>query len=226
MHLPRVATSLASLLGASKPALTPRQFEPDSSVYIDADTGLTFASYTSDRSIIFRVAIPDVIPADLIYDTVLQIVAPIDVGWAGFAWGGHMTYNPLGIAWTNDKEVVLSPRIAYGYYSPPIYTDSHYTVLKKGTHVNATHFQVTAKCTGCSSWGDDESTGISGNIDPEYQTTLAYAYGNTKVDTPADVQSTFGIHDSLGHPIYDLAVAKNKDFAEKVAALAAAGEAT
>lgn len=90
----------------------PRQFEPDSSVYIDADTGLTFASYTSDRSIIFRVAISDIIPADLIYDTVLQIVAPIDVGWAGFAWGGHMTYNPLGIAWASDKGVVLSPRIA------------------------------------------------------------------------------------------------------------------
>ncbi|KAJ4361228.1 hypothetical protein N0V85_009426 [Neurospora sp. IMI 360204] len=224
MHLPRVATGLAGLLGVSKPALTPRQFEPDSSVYVDADTGLTFASYTNDRSIIFRVAIPDVIPSDLIYDTVLQIVAPIDVGWAGFAWGGHMTYNPLGIAWAkNGKEVVLSPRIAYGYYSPPAYTDSHYTVLKKGTHVNATHFQVTAKCTGCSSWGD-ESIGIS-NIDPAYQTTLAYAYGNTKVDTPADVQSTFSIHDSLGHPIYDLAVAKNADFAKKVAALAA-GEAT
>lgn len=218
MHLPRVAAGLAGLLGISKPTLTPRQFEPDSSVYVDAETGLTFASYTSDRSIIFRVAIPDVIPADLIYDTVLQIIAPIDVGWAGFAWGGHMTYNPLGIAWANGNEVVLSPRIAYGYYSPPVYSDSHYTVLKKGTHVNATHFQVTVKCTGCSSWGD-ESMGFS-NIDPEYQTTLAYAYGNTKVDTPADMESTFGIHDSLGHPIYDLAVAKNADFAKKVAALA------
>ena len=56
-------------------------------------------------------------------------------------------------------------------------------------------------------------------IDPSAQTTVAFAYSNTPVDTPADPASNFGIHDSLGHPIYDLATGKNADFAEKVAAL-------
>ena len=74
---------------------------------------MTFASYRSDRGIDYRVAIPEEIPEDLVYDTILQIVAPLDVGWAGWAWGGHMTYNPLGIAWANGTSgVVISPRIA------------------------------------------------------------------------------------------------------------------
>jgi hypothetical protein len=56
-------------------------------------------------------------------------------------------------------------------------------------------------------------------LDPAYDATMAYAYSNTPVDTPADETSTFSIHDSLGHPIYDLAAAKNADFAAKVAKL-------
>ncbi|KAK0615741.1 hypothetical protein B0T17DRAFT_592458 [Bombardia bombarda] len=204
MHLSRGLTGAAALLGLGR-----RQFDPDSSVHVDSETGLTFASYTSDRGITFRVAIPETIPESLVYDTVLQVVAPIDVGWAGFAWGGSMTYNPLAIGWVNGKNIILSPRIAYGYYSPPAYTGSKYTLLKKGTHVNATHWQYTAKCTGCSSWGDDD-IGVT-TIDPQYQNTMAYAYSDHPVDTPADVASSFGIHDSLGHPIFDLAVGKNKD---------------
>lgn len=90
-----------------------RQFEPDSTVYEDPDTGLTFASYTSDRGIAFRVAIPDPVPEDKIFDMVLQIESPLDVGWAGWAWGGQMTYNPLAVAWANGtNNVVLSSRIA------------------------------------------------------------------------------------------------------------------
>lgn len=91
-----------------------RQFAADSSAFQDAETGLSFASYTSDRNITFRVAIPDTIPANsTTFDTVLQIVSPKDVGWAGWAWGGHMTYNPLAVAWANGtNNVVLSSRIA------------------------------------------------------------------------------------------------------------------
>lgn len=96
-------------------APVPRQFafEPDSVAYEDPDTGLKFSSYTSARGISWRVAIPEDIPeGDKIFDTVLQVEAPIDVGWAGFAWGGHMTYNPLTIVWPNGNDVVLSSRIA------------------------------------------------------------------------------------------------------------------
>jgi hypothetical protein len=48
---------------------------------------------------------------------------------------------------------------------------------------------------------------------------MAFAYSNTPPDTPADEESNFGIHDSLGHPIYDLATGKNADFDAKVAKL-------
>lgn len=89
--------------------------------------------------------------------------------------------------------------------------------MKTGTHVNATHFQVTAKCTGCSRWGD-EDIGFT-ELDPAYHSTMAFAYSNYPVDTPADEESNFGIHESLGHPIYDLATAKNTDFDAKVAEL-------
>ncbi|KAK3942610.1 hypothetical protein QBC46DRAFT_283506 [Diplogelasinospora grovesii] len=214
MHLLRGAAGLAALLG-----LAPRQFAADSSAYVDKETGLTYASYTSDRGIIFRVAVPDTVPTSLVYDTVLQIVSPIAVGWAGLAWGGSMTYNPLAITWANGTHnVVITSRYAYGYYVPPVYPSSNYTVLKTGTHINATHWQITAKCTGCTKWGDD-STGVT-TIDPKIQNTIAFAYSNTPVDTPADAGSSFGIHDSIGHPVFDLSVAENKNFTAAVAKLA------
>lgn len=45
---------------------------------------------------------------------------------------------------------------------------------------------------------------------------MAYAYGHVPVDRPADEASSFGVHESLGHPIFDLATGKNADFAAKV----------
>ncbi|KAK4187060.1 hypothetical protein QBC35DRAFT_250457 [Podospora australis] len=215
-----VAARAAAFLGLVAPARRQFSFEPDSSVYQDPDTGLTFSSYTSDRGVSFRVAIPEDIPAgDKVFDTVLQIQAPVDIGWAGFAWGGHMVYNPLSIAWANGtSNVVLSSRIAYGYYSPPEYPLAEYKVLKAGTHINATHWQLTTLCKGCSRWGD-EDIGYT-EIDPEYDSTLAYAYSDYPVDEPSDPSSTFGIHDSLGHPVFALGTqARNADFEAKVATL-------
>jgi hypothetical protein len=56
------------------------------------------------------VALPEVSEAP--FDAILQIVAPLDYGWAGFAWGGTMTYNPLLVAWANGEDVVASSRKA------------------------------------------------------------------------------------------------------------------
>lgn len=93
--------------------LASRQFEPDSRAYVDAETGLKYAAYNSDRGIAFRVALPGTLAAGKEFDTIIQIAAPLDVGWAGFAWGGTMTYNPLAIAWANGtSNPVLSSRIA------------------------------------------------------------------------------------------------------------------
>ncbi|KAL2129253.1 hypothetical protein VTI74DRAFT_8007 [Chaetomium olivicolor] len=210
MHFLQSLSRVSGFLGLAR-----RQFEADSSVFADPHPGLTFSTYTSDRRITFRVAIPDPIPESKIFDTVLQIVSPKDVGWAGWAWGGHMTYNPLAVVWVNGAHnVMLSSRIAYGYFSPPAYGAAKYTILPRGTHINATYWQITAKCTGCSRWGDDDA-GYT-ELDPAYHATMAFSYSNATVDNPRDEASNFGIHESLGHPIYDLAAGKNADFAAKV----------
>lgn len=83
--------------------------------------------------------------------------------------------------------------------------------------MNATHWQVTAKCSGCTQWGDAD-TGY-GALDPTTQQSMAYAYSNTAVDTPADEASTFSIHNGIGHPVYNLTQGKNTNFAAKVSRL-------
>ncbi len=57
-------------------------------------------------------ALPDKVAAATPFDVVVQIAAPLSVGWAGLAWGGSMTYNPLTIVWANGKTPVLSSRMA------------------------------------------------------------------------------------------------------------------
>lgn len=86
--------------------------DPDSKQIVDAETGFTFGQYVSDQGISYRIAIPDPAPATGSYDAVVQIAAPIAMGWVGLAWGGSMTYNPLTIAWKSGTDVVLSSRFA------------------------------------------------------------------------------------------------------------------
>lgn len=90
----------------------------DAVLYQDPDTGLTFSQnfglYKADgRGITFRVAIPgDVVPYTP-YDAVVQIVVPNDVGWAGLAWNGGMTRNPLLTFWRGSNNApILSSRWA------------------------------------------------------------------------------------------------------------------
>jgi hypothetical protein len=81
-------------------------------VVVDAETGFTFGQYVSDQGISYRIGIPDPAPTTGGYDAVVQIAAPIAMGWAGLAWGGSMTYNPLTIAWKSGNDVVVSSRFA------------------------------------------------------------------------------------------------------------------
>ena len=82
----------------------------DSVVYTDPRTGFTFSSYRNDFGIEYHVALPDTDKKP--YDAIVQIVAPLETGWTGLAWGGTMTYNPLTIAWKNGNSVMLSSRMA------------------------------------------------------------------------------------------------------------------
>ena len=93
-----------------------RQDPPADSVVVqDAQTGFTFGQFASDNGLTFRIALPSPIPdpvPDTGYDSVIQVISPIAIGWAGLAWGGSMTYNPLTIVWRNGDDVTVTSRMA------------------------------------------------------------------------------------------------------------------
>ncbi|KAI1333612.1 actin-domain-containing protein [Xylariaceae sp. FL0016] len=183
--------------------------QTETAAFVDADTGITFQSKTTDEGITYRLALPGNATGDKAYDVILQVVAPNELGWVGWAWGGMMTYNPLTVVWKNGNSVEFSSRQALGYYTPAAYADAKYTVLK-GTAANATHFKLTALCTGCASWTDFDGnpTTLNGAGD----TSFAYAFSKTPVEEPANTETGFGIHDSVGHWIHDMAGSRSDKF--------------
>ncbi|KAI1637802.1 putative iron reductase domain protein [Biscogniauxia mediterranea] len=187
--------------------------QTDTAPFEDADTGIMFQSSTIAEGVTYRLALPANASGNSAYDVILQVVAPIELGWVGWAWGGVMTYNPLTIVWADGENVVYSSRQALGYYLPAAYEDATYTVLK-GTSVNETHFKFTALCTGCASWTDFDGnpTYLNGAGD----TSFAYAISEAPVEEPANSDSSFSIHDTVGHWIHDLAGARSDKFSEWV----------
>jgi Cytochrome domain of cellobiose dehydrogenase len=71
--------------------------------FCDAVTSICYASYTSERGVAYRVALPNVTDEMVPTDAILQIVAPISVGWSGFTWGGNMLGNPLSVGWSSGS---------------------------------------------------------------------------------------------------------------------------
>ncbi|KAI0425733.1 actin-domain-containing protein [Xylaria sp. FL1042] len=205
------ASSLAGLLSL----FTLASAQSDSTSFVDVDTGITFQTFTNEVGVTYRLALPADASADKAYDVILQIVAPIEMGWVGWAWGGAMTYNPLTVVWANGDSAVYSSRQALGYYTPIQYEDAKYTVLK-GSSVNSTHFKFTALCSGCASWPDFD--GNPTTLDGAGQVNFAYAYSTTPVDDPASSETTFTIHDSVGHWTHDLGAARSDKFSSWVAA--------
>ena len=56
----------------------------------------------------YRISIPDVASAP--FDTLIQVVAPISVGWAGLSWGGSMVDNPMTVVWMDGDQGMVSSR--------------------------------------------------------------------------------------------------------------------
>ena len=79
--------------------------------YCDPDLNdLCFVEENTADGITFRLAIPS--GAEEGFRTALQIVAPVEIGWAGFSWGGAMTGVPLTLAWQNGQDnVTVSSRV-------------------------------------------------------------------------------------------------------------------
>ncbi|KAJ8121636.1 hypothetical protein ONZ43_g1962 [Nemania bipapillata] len=204
-------SSLAGLLGL----FTLASAQSDSESVVDVDTGITFQSSTNSEGVTYRLALPADASADKPYDAIIQIVAPIEMGWVAWAWGGGMTYNPLTVVWANGDSAMYSSRQALGYYTPIVYEDAKYTVLK-GTSTNSTHFKFTALCSGCASWPDFD--GNPSTLDGAGQANFAYAYSTTPVDEPTNSETTFSIHDSVGHWTHDLGASRSDKFTSWVAA--------
>lgn len=79
--------------------------------YCDPDVSdICFVEHLEEESgIVYRLAIPA--GAEEGFRTALQIVAPVEIGWAGFSYGGSMIEVPLAVTWQNAGEVIASSRI-------------------------------------------------------------------------------------------------------------------
>ncbi|KXH57946.1 carbohydrate-binding cytochrome b562 [Colletotrichum salicis] len=157
----------------------------DQSTYCDS-LGRCFASYTNAGGITYGIAIPEGPATGQPYEAIVQITAPIDVGWAALAWG-----------------------VTSGYFTPPPYEDAEYTILP-GTVVNDTHYSITTLCRGCTYWapyGNDPTS-----LDPNGENYLAFASSGVPVDDPAANDTTFGIHERVGHWMHNFQPAQAVDF--------------
>jgi len=102
-----VLVLLGSAQGARGSELVRRQ--TSATRYCNAQFGnVCYAQYLAPNNIVYRVAIPDTAAAP--FDVLVQITAPVSLGWAGLAWGGTMANNPLTVAWVNGNEVAISSR--------------------------------------------------------------------------------------------------------------------
>ncbi|PGH09652.1 hypothetical protein AJ79_05618 [Helicocarpus griseus UAMH5409] len=178
-------------------------------VYVDPETGLTFAQYeapaTLNSDIIYRIAVPANAAPNTAFDAVLQIVAPTGVGWAGLAWGGRMPNNPLAVAWGNGQGAIVSSRFATSHTMPQPHAGSTYQTFTTGTRSNNTHWQVTTLCTGCTSWEGR-------TLNPSGQNRLAYATSPTPPSDPSSDTSPISVHDVTNYWTQDFSEGANQGF--------------
>ncbi|KAH7412545.1 hypothetical protein BKA64DRAFT_331027 [Cadophora sp. MPI-SDFR-AT-0126] len=200
----RVVATVASLVAGVQAA--------DSFSFRDSDTGFLFqqynAAYKIGTTIAYRVALPSQINAT--YPVVVQIAAPVEVGWAGLAWGGSMINNPLMACWANGASSTISSRYTVGHSQPPVYTGAQYEIIKAGTYTNRTHWKVTAKCTGCTSYTGASNRAVTLNANGNNR--FAFAYSSTKPSNPGSNTTNFPVHEVTNYWNHDFNAAKNPDF--------------
>ncbi|KAK4444156.1 cellobiose dehydrogenase [Podospora aff. communis PSN243] len=178
-------------------ALEKRQWTE--SKYCNPTTGLCYLQIVPrGTNPIYRIAIPD--NASGTFDTVLEIISPISLGWAGFAWGGSMTANPLTVAWPNGQKVTVSSRWSTNRVLPTVYNQATYKTLRSSR--NDTHWSVEVACTGCSRWS-------GGQINTSGLAMFAWAMSRSQVSQPASTSSNFPYHNSVGTFTEPLTSAKN-----------------
>jgi hypothetical protein len=111
--------------------------------------------------------------------------------------------------WTNTRS-----RSSRTY--PPRYNAAKVELFDVGTWVNETHWQFTAKCTGCTSW-NDPAIGPR-YLNPKGRNTIAWATANLPPVNPENPDSLFTIHDVHGYFEHQFDLGNNAEFEKKVAA--------
>ena len=111
MGLLQLTAAVLTLGSVATSNPVPQSAAAPAAKYCDASTTICYSEWWSPEKIAFRVAIPDTATAGN-FDVLLQIAAPKTVGWAGIAWGGVMTNNPLTLGWANGDKTVVSSRSA------------------------------------------------------------------------------------------------------------------
>ncbi|KAF2867855.1 hypothetical protein BDV95DRAFT_679080 [Massariosphaeria phaeospora] len=196
----------------NKAALAPRAGQ----AIVDSETGFTFSEYrapnTLNSNIIYRIAVPQGATAP--FDLVVQVIAPSSVGWAGLGFGGSMVRNPLAVGYANGQKATVSSRWATGHSEPASYSGASYKLLSTGNKVNSTHWQYTAKCSGCSQW--QGSSGIQ-RINAAGSGRLAWAASLTKVPQPGSNSSSLTMHSAFNYWSHDFYTGANANFAELLA---------
>lgn len=197
----------ATALAAPSGEVLPRASEAK---VCDEASKLCYSEYVAASGVSYRIAIPDTATATAPYDIALSIVAPKAIGWAGVAWGGAMTNNPLTVGWSNAATAVVSSRLATAHRMPAAYDGASYTVLPS-SKTNTTHWQLDVICSGCSTWSGK-------TLDPSAATPLAFASSSRAPVNPANNASNFGMHNAKGRWSQDMSAAKLAGFAKLVAA--------
>ncbi|KAA8614879.1 hypothetical protein PtrSN002B_004948 [Pyrenophora tritici-repentis] len=210
MHFSHLFAALTSLTYAS-PAPNPHTLSPRSTSYHDTETGFTFsetkAAATLTSNIVYRIAQPANVPANTPYDIVLQVVAPISLGWVGLAWGGGMIRNPLTVGYPNgNKASTVSSRWATSHSTPSAYPSATLTSLRTGNKSNSTHYQYTVQCSGCTSYTSASGAVV---IDPTGSRRFGFACSQSKVSNPGSATASIPVHDVYGYITHDFAAGAN-----------------
>jgi len=115
MGLLQVAATALALANVAVASPVKTETRAAAAKYCDKD--VCYSEWVSPEKIAYRIAIPDTATAGN-FDILLQISAPKAVGWAGLAWGGVMTNNPLAVAWASGSTGIVSSRRARWVFLP------------------------------------------------------------------------------------------------------------
>ncbi|KAK7056498.1 substrate-specific activator of APC-dependent proteolysis [Paramarasmius palmivorus] len=188
--LGRVVLSLLPLVGSA--------LAQAASHYVDPDSGISFWGITDAvHKVTYGYIFPPLEAGST--EFIGEIIAPIDVKWAGVSPGGGMIRNLLLVAWANEGKIVRSNRYATDYTQPVAYTGPVITDLPSSS-VNSTHWKWVYRCQNCTVWAD-------GSINTGGFGAPAWVVSSVGVDQPSNPQSTFLEHTDFGFYGFDFSAA-------------------